>query len=73
MKPSSLKALRRRIDRLDETLLGRDCQTREGMMQRRVDELERLRRPEFFQAVARAGFQLVNPAQLLESGVCDAA
>ena len=58
---------------LDETLLGRDCQTREGMMQRRVDELERLRRPEFFQAVARAGFQLVNPAQLLESGVCDAA
>ncbi len=57
----------------DETLLGRDCETIDGMMQRRVDELHLLRRPEFLQAVSRAGFQLVTPTQFLESGVAHAA
>ncbi|HWY88589.1 MAG TPA: ChbG/HpnK family deacetylase [Gemmataceae bacterium] len=57
----------------DATLLGRDCETADGMMQRRVDELQLLRRPEFFQAVARAGFQMISPSQLMESGVTRAA
>jgi predicted glycoside hydrolase/deacetylase ChbG (UPF0249 family) len=57
----------------DETLLGRDCTRRDGMLERRVDELELLRRPEFLQAVARSGFNLVSPAALVEGGVVDAA
>jgi predicted glycoside hydrolase/deacetylase ChbG (UPF0249 family) len=57
----------------DETLLGRDCETKDGMMQRRIDELELLRRPEFLEAVARAGFELVSPARLSRSGVAHAA
>jgi chitin disaccharide deacetylase len=57
----------------DETLLGRDCARRDGMMQRRVDELALLLRPEFFQAVAGAGLQLVGPERLLESEVAHAA
>jgi hypothetical protein len=32
-----------------------------------------LRRPQFLQAVARAGFDLVSPARLVESGVGHAA
>ena len=58
---------------LDASLVGRDCTVKDGMLQRRVDELERLRRPEFLHTVARTGFQLVNPASLLESGVAHAA
>jgi predicted glycoside hydrolase/deacetylase ChbG (UPF0249 family) len=57
----------------DETLLGRDCQAHDGLMQRRVDELQLLRRPDFFQAVARSGFQLVRPARLLASESAHAA
>jgi hypothetical protein len=57
----------------DATLLGRDCARRDGMMQRRIDELELLHRPEFLQAVARAGFELVRPTRLLQSGVVHAA
>jgi predicted glycoside hydrolase/deacetylase ChbG (UPF0249 family) len=57
----------------DETLLGRDCAHGDGLLQRRVDELHLLRRPEFFQAVERAGFQLVAPSQLLESAGAHAA
>ncbi len=57
----------------DETLLGRDCVAGDGLLQRRVDELQLLHRPEFFQAVKRAGFRLIGPAELGESGVAHAA
>jgi len=58
---------------LDETLLGRDCETRDGMMQRRFDELHLLRRPEFLKTLTEAGFSLMKPTQLVESGVAHAA
>jgi predicted glycoside hydrolase/deacetylase ChbG (UPF0249 family) len=58
---------------LDETLLGRDCERRDGMMERRARELELLCRPEFLQTAERAGFQLVSPTWSLRSEVAHAA
>ncbi len=49
----------------DRTLLGRDCQEGDGLLQRRVDELALLERPEFLDAVCEAGFTLVPPARFL--------
>ena len=44
---------------LDDTLVGRDCGTADGLLQRRVDELELLRRPAFLDACRAAKFQIV--------------
>jgi predicted glycoside hydrolase/deacetylase ChbG (UPF0249 family) len=46
---------------LDTTLLGRDATPEDGQMQRRVHELERLRRENFHEACLRAGFVRVPP------------
>jgi predicted glycoside hydrolase/deacetylase ChbG (UPF0249 family) len=51
---------------LDTTLLGRDATPQDGQMQRRVNELERLRRDSFHQACLRAGFTRVAPRRLLD-------
>jgi chitin disaccharide deacetylase len=51
--------------RLDPTVLGRDCHRGDGLMERRVDELKLLLRPDFLTAVADAGFTLVAPSQLV--------
>ena len=50
---------------LDPTLLGRDCQPGDGLLQRRVDELHLLRQPAFLEAVHAAGFTLTRPSQLI--------
>ena len=57
----------------DDTLLGRDFHAGDGMLQRRVDELALLRRPEFLLSVADSGFGIVNPVEFLENGVACAA
>jgi predicted glycoside hydrolase/deacetylase ChbG (UPF0249 family) len=49
---------------LDTTLLGRDATAEDGQMQRRVNELERLRRGEFRAACKRAGFVRLAPSLL---------
>jgi predicted glycoside hydrolase/deacetylase ChbG (UPF0249 family) len=50
----------------DRTLVGRDCVDGDGLMQWRVDELTLLDRPEFFEAVAAAGFRIISPTQWLQ-------
>lgn len=57
----------------DATLIGRDCTADDGMSQRRVDELALLRRPEFLHALSDANFEVVSPADLVESDVAYAA
>jgi predicted glycoside hydrolase/deacetylase ChbG (UPF0249 family) len=52
---------------LDATLLGRDCQVGDGLLERRVDELQLLRQPAFQEAVHAADFQLATPAQLMRT------
>jgi predicted glycoside hydrolase/deacetylase ChbG (UPF0249 family) len=52
----------------DESLLGRDATPQDGQLQRRVRELELLRRPEFLKSCQRAGFRLVAPSALLGRG-----
>ena len=49
---------------LDETLIGRDCGV-DGRLQRRVDELELLRRPAFLDACRAAKFEIVPLSQFL--------
>jgi predicted glycoside hydrolase/deacetylase ChbG (UPF0249 family) len=49
----------------DPTLYGRDCTPTDGLFQRRVDEMGLLQRPEFAEAVRRAGFILVSPSALV--------
>jgi predicted glycoside hydrolase/deacetylase ChbG (UPF0249 family) len=51
---------------LDTTLVGRDCTTTDGLLQRRVDELRLLLQPSFPAAVRRAGFTPVAPAEFLD-------
>jgi predicted glycoside hydrolase/deacetylase ChbG (UPF0249 family) len=51
---------------LDATLIGRDCTTDDGLLLRRVHELDRLRDPAFLDACRRAGLTLV-PASALTS------
>jgi predicted glycoside hydrolase/deacetylase ChbG (UPF0249 family) len=61
---------------IDPTLIGRDCTIDDGMLQRRVRELQLLRQPRFLEAIYRAGFSLVPPSQmtaLLRRGSADAA
>src|SRR5581483_7709167 len=49
----------------DETLLGRDCGEHDGLLQRRVDELALLERPEFLRDVRAAGFTPAAPTRFL--------
>lgn len=49
---------------LDETLVGRDCTTTDGMLMRRVREFHLLYQPSFKAACDRAGFRLVSGAEL---------
>jgi predicted glycoside hydrolase/deacetylase ChbG (UPF0249 family) len=49
---------------IDPTLIGRDCTLDDGMLQRRVRELQLLRQPRFLAAVYGAGFTLVPPSQV---------
>lgn len=51
----------------DPTLLGRDCRTGDGLLQRRVDELLLLKKPAFLEAVQEAGFRLVTPSELCKT------
>ena len=44
----------------DDTLVGRDCRAGDGLQQRRVDELDLLRRPAFLDACRDAGFRIVT-------------
>jgi hypothetical protein len=48
----------------DPTLLGRDCNCGDGLLQRRVDELLLLKKPSFLAAVQEAGFTLATPSEL---------
>jgi predicted glycoside hydrolase/deacetylase ChbG (UPF0249 family) len=50
----------------DDTLIGRDCGEHDGLLQRRVDELALLRRPDFGGAVRAAGFDAVPASRLGE-------
>jgi predicted glycoside hydrolase/deacetylase ChbG (UPF0249 family) len=49
---------------LDFTLLGRDCDPGDGLMERRVNELALLSQPAFLDAVRDAGFTLAAPSQM---------
>lgn len=48
----------------DSTLIGRDCEANDGLLQRRVDEFFLLQQPGFLEAVERAGFELMAPREL---------
>lgn len=48
----------------DATLIGRDCGANDGLLQRRVDELQLLKAPSFIAAIRAAGFRLVAPSEL---------
>jgi predicted glycoside hydrolase/deacetylase ChbG (UPF0249 family) len=48
----------------DPTLIGRDCSATDGYLERRVDELALLRKPDFLACCARAGFRLTLPSEL---------
>lgn len=52
----------------DTTLLGRDCTERDGLLQRRVDELSLLHQPSFLDACEQARFRRVSPTELLGHG-----
>ena len=49
----------------DETLVGRDCGADDGLLRRRVCELELLRHAHFDEACRAAGFRRVAPAELV--------
>jgi predicted glycoside hydrolase/deacetylase ChbG (UPF0249 family) len=49
----------------DPTVLGRDCEPGDGLLQRRVDEFALLDRPAFAAAVAAAGFEPARPSRWL--------
>jgi chitin disaccharide deacetylase len=48
----------------DETLVGRDCTRDDGMLERRVREMDLLLQPTFVDAYQHAGFTLISPAEL---------
>jgi predicted glycoside hydrolase/deacetylase ChbG (UPF0249 family) len=50
---------------LDPTLLGRDCTPYDGLMGRRVDELQLLQQPAYLEACARAGLRRVAASEIL--------
>ena len=48
----------------DPTLIGRDCEENDGLLQRRVDELFLLQQPGFLEAVEHSGFEMLSPGEL---------
>jgi hypothetical protein len=52
---------------LDATLLGRDCEVGDGLLERRVDELHLIRQPAFLDAAHAAGLQLAAPSTLIRT------
>ncbi len=48
----------------DKSLIGRDCSATDGMIERRVRELELLADDNFLAATRQAGFTIISPAQL---------
>ena len=50
--------------RRDTTTIGRDCTEHDGMVERRVEELNLLQQPNFLDACRRAGFRRVSPSEL---------
>ena len=50
---------------LDETLIGRDCGADDGLLQRRVDELDLLTQPSFLDDCRAAGFHIVSPIRFI--------
>jgi len=50
---------------LDLSLVGRDCGRDDGLLQRRVDEMQRLQEPGFAAACRRAGLCPVSPHDLM--------
>jgi predicted glycoside hydrolase/deacetylase ChbG (UPF0249 family) len=58
---------------LDPTLIGRDCTAGDGLLLRRVHELERLRDPSFRAACRQAGLTLVPASALTPRGRSHAA
>ena len=51
----------------DRTLIGRDADRGSDLIQRRVDELDRLLEPTFRAALRETGFEIVRPSERLES------
>lgn len=49
---------------LDESLVGRDCNFHDGLLDRRVDEMHRLRHPSFREACRKARLHMVSPFEL---------
>jgi chitin disaccharide deacetylase len=49
----------------DETLIGRDGTERDGLIQRRIDELRLLQQENFLEACRLAGFRRVSPSEML--------
>jgi predicted glycoside hydrolase/deacetylase ChbG (UPF0249 family) len=54
---------------LDLSLVGRDCGRDDGLLQRRVDELQRLQEPGFAAVCREAGLSPVSPHDLLQGQV----
>jgi predicted glycoside hydrolase/deacetylase ChbG (UPF0249 family) len=50
----------------DPTLLDRDCQSGDGQLLRRVQEMQLLKDPRFLEAVKAAGFALTSPSSWLK-------
>lgn len=48
---------------LDSSLLGRDCQANDGLLQRRVNELHLLKDPAFVRTCRETGLRLVSPGE----------
>jgi chitin disaccharide deacetylase len=50
----------------DKTLIGRDADPGSGLVQRRVDELDRMLEPTFRAVLRETGFQIVRPSERME-------
>ncbi len=50
---------------LDRTLIGRDCEANDGLLQRRVDEMHLLQQPRFLEACRQASFMCVAPSAVV--------
>jgi chitin disaccharide deacetylase len=49
----------------DPTLIGRDCTEDDGMVQRRVEEMQLLQQPNFLELCRQAGFLRVSASEML--------
>lgn len=55
----------------DETLIGRDCTSRDGRVQARVEEFNRLADPQFKKLVSELGFELKRPSEFLAAATLE--